>query len=155
MRRSLALMLLWLPLAAPAFSDDRTEIVGSWKVQSFHVEFQDNGERRNQLGENPNGFIVFLPQGRMMAYLEASGRKTPRTDEERAAAYRSLVAYSGKYRIEGNRGIAKVDASWNPAWIGTDQERFFKLDADTLHVTAQWNPSPLYENRMVRAHVLF
>ena len=32
------------------------------------------------------------------------------------------------YRLEGDKWVTKVDVSWNPAWNGTDQVRFYKLD---------------------------
>ena len=31
--------------------------------------------------------------------------------------------------------MALVDASWNEAWTGTDQVRFYKLEGDTLTIT--------------------
>ena len=34
-----------------------------------------------------------------------------------------------------------MDVSWNPAWNGTDQVRFYKLDGDRLQVTSAWAPS--------------
>ena len=90
-----------------------------------------------------------------MAYLEADGRKAPKTDEERAAAYRTLVAYTGKYRVQGKKWITTVDGAWNVEWIGTDQERSFNLNGDRLSVVAQWNPNPLYDGRMTRGHLTF
>ena len=86
----------------------------------------------------------------MMAYLEAETRKPPKTDEERIAAYRSIIAYTGKYRLEGDRWITRVDGSWNVTWTGTDQERVFKFEDEQLHVVSQWNLALAYDNRMVR-----
>jgi hypothetical protein len=134
---------------------DRSSIVGSWRVRSYELEFQDGGDRRFPLGARPNGHLVFGGDGRMMAYLEADGRKAPRNDEERAAAYRTLIAYTGKYRVEGHKWITKVDGSWNVEWVGTDQERSFTLDGDRLTVVAQWNRNALYEGRMTRGRLTF
>jgi len=133
----------------------RARIVGSWRLVSYELEFQDGGERLFPLGAHPNGYLVFGPDGRMMAYLEAAGRTAPRSDEERSAAYRTLLAYTGRYRVDGDKWITKVDGAWNVGWSGTDQERFFTLDGDRLSVIAQWNPNPLYCGRMTRGHLTF
>ena len=58
------------------------------------------------------------------------------TDGERAALLRTMFAYTGRYRLEGNMWVTKVDAAWNPAWDGTDQVRYFVLDGDHLEVTS-------------------
>ena len=133
----------------------RDILVGSWHIATYDLEFQDTGERRPTLGARPNGYIVFLPNGRMMAYLEAEGRTAPQTDAERAAAYRTLSAYTGKYRVEGNKWITTVDAAWNVVWIGTSQEREFALSGDDLTVVTQWNPNPLYVGRATRGRLTF
>jgi len=87
----------------------------------------------------------------MMAVLEGEGRKAPQTDEDRVALFRNMFAYTGTYRLEGDKWITKVDVSWNPAWNGTDQARFYKLEGDRLHVISAWAPSPNLTGRpMVR-----
>jgi ABC-type Fe3+ transport system substrate-binding protein len=48
------------------------------------------------------------------------------------------AAYTGMYRLEGDKWLTKVDVAWNPEWVGTEQTRFFKLDGDRLHVTSTW-----------------
>ena len=136
--------------AQPVVADESPNVMGVWKLVSYDLEFQDSGERRAVFGQSPKGYIIFTSEGRMMAYLEAEKRKPPKTDEERVAAFRSIIAYTGKYRLEGNRWITKVDGSWNVTWTGTDQERVFTFEGDQLHVISQWNPALAYDNRMVR-----
>jgi hypothetical protein len=135
--------------------DPRARITGSWRVVSFELEFQDGTEHRFPLGAHPNGYILFGFDGRMMTYLEAEGRKPPQTDEERSSAYRTLNAYTGRYRVEGDKWITRVDGAWNVEWVGTDQERSFVLDGDRLNVVAQWNRNALYGGKMTRGHLVF
>jgi len=59
-----------------------------------------------------------------------------------ARCFRSLVSYSGIYRVEGDKWITKVDVSWTEAWTGTDQTRFFEIEGDKLEVTTVWLASP-------------
>jgi hypothetical protein len=150
MKKALTAICLMLFLALPALADERQPLVGLWKLQTYDVEFQDTGERKTSFGANPNGFIIFTPEGRMMAVLTAEGRKVPKTDADRAAAFRSMYAYSGIYRLEDDRWVTKVDISWNEAWIGTDQVRFYRLKGDTLTVTSAWGASSNPDGRVVR-----
>ena len=151
MLKWLSALLCVLLAYQPAFADDRARLLGIWKLVSFDVERQDTAERSAAYGKNPTGYLIFTPEGRMMAVLEGEGRKAPQTDEDRVALFRNMFAYTGTYRLEGDKWITKVDVSWNPAWNGTDQARFYKLEGDRLHVISAWAPSPNLPGRpMVR-----
>ncbi len=89
MIKKIAALLLFLLLAQPAVADDRDKVVGTWKLLAWEVEFQDSGKRESLYGTHPSGYLIFSPQGRMMALLEGEGRKTPQTDDERARTSRS------------------------------------------------------------------
>jgi hypothetical protein len=128
--------------ATPGLAQERAQVVGTWKLVSFMNEFQDGSEKRPMYGNNPTGYTIFTAEGRMMTIVEAEGRKAPQTDEERAAAFRSLIAYTGIFRLEGDKFITKVDVSWTPAWIGTEQTRSFKIDGDRLLLITPWVMSP-------------
>jgi len=54
----------------------------------------------------------------MMACLEKDGRMPPKTDKERAAAFQSMVAYTGPYRVEGDKWITEVDGRIAPYSFG-------------------------------------
>jgi hypothetical protein len=139
--KTLALFLGLVLSALSSSSADRTMLIGVWKLLSYQTEFQDGGPKRALFGERPTGYIVFTSEGRMMAIIEAEGRKAPSSDADRAALLTSVIAYSGKYRVEGNRWITTVDTAWNPAWVGTDQVRSYELVGDRLTVTAMWQPA--------------
>ena len=78
----------------------------------------------------------------MLGIITADQRTKPITDQDRIAAFGSMVSYSGIYRVEGDRWITKVDVAWNEAWAGTEQVRFFKLEGDKLMVIGMWQPNP-------------
>ena len=135
-------------------ADDRLKMLGVWRLVSYDLEYQDTGERLPVFGKKPVGYIIFTPEGRMMAYLEAENRKAPENAEEESAAYRTMSAYSGKYRLEGDKWITKVDSAWDASWVGTDQERFYKFDGQQLHVISQWvKGGPQFGGRMVHGFV--
>lgn len=150
MKRTLVSIYFMLFCALPGLADEREKLVGVWKLQTYVVEFQDTGERTAPFGAHPNGIGIFTPDGRAMAILTAEGRKAPQTDADRAAAFQSMVAYSGTYRLDDDRWITTVDIAWNEAWMGTDQIRFYRVDGDTLTVTSNWRPYPLFDGRVAR-----
>jgi hypothetical protein len=138
---------LWLLLGMmlstlPSHAAGRSALIGVWQLLSFQTEFQDGSPKRATFGEHPTGYLIFTREGRLMAVIEAEGRKAPSTDSDRATLLNSLVAYSGKYRIEGNQWITRVDTAWNPVWDGTDQARTFQIVGNRLTVTSMWQPAP-------------
>jgi len=150
-------VLVWvLIIVQPSFADDPTKILGIWKLASYEAEFQATGEREPVLGKNPTGYIIFTPQGRMMVVLTGEGRKPANTDQDRADLLKSMFAYTGMYRLEGDKWITKVDVSWNPAWVGTEQVRFFRVDDDRLQVISAWMQAVVRPERgMARAILTF
>ena len=139
-RLLLFLVLLHVPFATLA--DDRAKLIGNWRLVSWVTELQETGERRPGLGGKTSGWTIFTPEGRMMGLITAEGRKPAKTDEERAALFNTMLSYTGMYRIEGDKFITRVDHSWNEAWTGTEQVRFYKLDGDKLDIISAWVRSP-------------
>ena len=134
--------LVWFLIAVqPSFADDRTKILGVWKIVSQEWEIQATGERRPVMGKNPTGYAIFTPEGRMMAIVTGEGRNPPKTDQDRANLLNSMAAYTGMYRLEGDKLIYKAEVAWHPARVGTEQVRFCRFDGDRLHVISDWMPS--------------
>jgi hypothetical protein len=142
-RRALTIVALALLLPAPGVASDvETQLVGVWKLEASYHEFKSTGEKKNVYGDRPRGYLVFTREKRMLGLVTADHRTKPLTDEDRSAAFQSMVSYSGTYRVEGDRWITKVDVAWNEAWTGTEQVRFFTLEGDALRVTGVWQPNP-------------
>ena len=155
MFKAIAFAIGALLMTHSAIANDREKLIGTWKVLSFENEFQDGSPRRAVYGQ-PTGFIILTAEGRMAAIVVGEGRKPATTDEERAALLRTMFAYSGTYRLDGDKWITKVDVSWNPAWNGTEQVRFYKLDGNQLEVTGAWGPNlNLPGSPITRGVVLF
>ena len=138
MRAAFVILLL---LSSSALADDREKLLGSWKLVSFFTEDVQTKQRSNVFGEHPDGFAGITLE-RLFAFVAAEGRKAPQAPEEQAAAYRSMIAYSGKWRLEGGKFITKVDIAWNPGWVGTEQVRFWRVEGDKLFITTAPFPIP-------------
>ncbi len=152
MRALLFLSLLLLSL--PAHADDKDRIIGTWKLVAVTYEDAQTKERTPVLGDNPRGYQIATPEGRWVALVTANGRPVPKTDEDRAKALRSMIAYSGRYRVEGNKVITKVEVAWNEAWVGGEQVRFLRFEGDdVLNIESPPMPHPNVDNKTVKVIV--
>ena len=129
--------------------------VGIWKLVSCVYEDVQTKERTLPYGEHPNGYAILTPEGRLIALITAEGRKAPRSAEDRDAAFRSAVAYSGRYRVDGNKFVTAVDIAWNEAWVGTDQVRFFKREGNRLHIESPPTGNLNSSGQMVRGILIW
>src|SRR5215471_4154221 len=126
--------------ASPASSAD---LVGTWKFVSY-MRTDEQGKNVNVMGEHPDGYLIYTPEGRMMVIVVAENRKPPVTDADWVALHKFMVAYSGRYSVDGGKVTHHVDVSWNQAWTGTDLVRFFKREEDKLVITTsptQYGPN--------------
>src|ERR1051325_7359225 len=97
---------------------------------------------------------IATAQGRWLALVTADGRPVPKTDEDRAKALRSMIAYSGRYRVEGDKVITKVEVAWNRAAVGGEQVRFLRFEGDdVLHIESPPMPHPNVNDKVVRVIV--
>ncbi len=126
-----------------------SNLVGTWKLVSMQFVFDDNGERVDVYGASPAGYISLGSDDRMMGIITAAnGERQANTDP--AALFRTMLAYSGTYRLEGDRFIVTVDAAWHPSWVGTEQVRFIRIDGDRMEITTAPQTLPLYGKRIGR-----
>src|SRR5215470_16800898 len=144
--------------SARARADDdelRQKIVGSWKLVSVVYENQETKARTPVLGEHPRGRQIATADGVWLALVTAEGRTVPKTDEERAQALRTMIAYTGRYRVQDGKVVTKVEAAWNQAWVGGEQVRFIRFDGDRLFIESPPMPHPNLAGKVVRVIVIW
>lgn len=114
-------------------------LVGVWRLTACTRDIVETGERIDQYGADPLGYIHYTADGRMMVYLAHRDRPTPvdalPTDAEAVALFRSMGAYLGTYALDGDEVTHHIEASWNQSWAGTSQKRYFRLEGDRLVLT--------------------
>jgi hypothetical protein len=155
MRAILFLVLLLASLAAPARGGEKEQIVGTWKLVSVMYEDQETKALTPVLGNNPRGRQIATADGRWLALVTAENRPVPKTDEERAQALRTMISYSGRYRVEGNKVTTKVEMAWNEAWVGGEQVRFVRFEGDKLFIESPPMPHPNVGGKVVRVIVVW
>jgi hypothetical protein len=118
---------------------DSAALIGNWRLVSWQVIVGD--ETQNPFGLNPRGYLILTREGRSMALTTADNRKPGDGTTERAALQKSMLAYTGKYRIEGDDFITTVEISWNEIWNGTEQRRHYRIEGDRLFIETIPAPS--------------
>lgn len=137
---------------------NHSKILGSWQMVSWTITDLSTGEVSPAFGENPEGYVTYSEDGRVMALVLRSDRKQPAqlvpTDAEKMALYDGMFAYAGTYSVDDEKVVHHIDMSWNEAWTGTNQIRFLKLDGDTLTYTGAPAPNPMNGRECVQNIVL-
>ena len=141
--------ILWMILLAisnPALAADTDDLVGTWKLVSRQV-ITENEPPQNVFGAHPKGFLVLKREGRSIVLTTAENRRAGMDDAARAALHKSMLAYSGRYRIEGHDFITTVEVSWNEEWNGTEQRRHFRIEGNKLFIESAPAPSILFPGK--------
>jgi hypothetical protein len=122
----------------------RDLILGSWRMTSWVTRDVATGERRDALGRNPCGAVVYTPERVTFLILKNNHKRPeqlPPSDAEKIGLFDTMFAYSGRYKVEPDRVIHYVDMR-NEAWSGTEQVRYCTVDEHTLTYTSPPTKNP-------------
>lgn len=145
-RRMLLISLLLVALAPAAAAAEDNPLLGTWKLKSFVREVAGTGERYNQMGDHPDGYISYAADGRMLVFFVWDEQPRPRaepTDEERIRLHKAMLAYGGTYKISPGKVVNHIDIEWDGRRLGTDQVRFYAVEGDKLVIKTEPNKSPI------------
>jgi lipocalin-like protein len=140
------LLAILLTIPVPLLAADADALIGTWKLVSWQV-IVDREPPQNVFGPHPKGFLILTREGRSMAITTAESRRAGMSDPERATLHKSMLAYSGRYRIDGNDFVTAVDVSWNEEWNGTEQRRHFRIEGDKLFIESAPAPSIIFPGK--------
>ena len=88
-----------------------------------------------------DGYVAFV--------IVAANRKPAANNEKSAALLKTLLAYTGKFTIDGDKFTTKVDISGNELLTGQDQVKFFRLEGDKLSIRTAEQASTIYPGKKV------
>ncbi len=123
----------------------REQLIGAWKLLSYVEKPVDGSEPFYPMGKEPQGIIMYTPDGYMSAQLMdpdrpkfASGdwfRGTPEEIKEEALGY---IAYSGPFHTDEEKQhlTHSMFVSLFPNWLGQTQPRIVKIEGDVLHLSS-------------------
>jgi hypothetical protein len=130
---------LVLASAVPAPADDlASQIVGVWKLQRFE-RCVVGAACTAFYGDRPAGYLLYSKGGVFVSQVYATTRVVPKapdpTDEERIALHKSMFAWGGTYKVDGNKISVAVEFAWNESWKGTVRPGgTYKVEGKTLSI---------------------
>jgi hypothetical protein len=68
----------------------------------------------------------------MIAILTSAARTRAASATDMAALFKSMIACTGRWSIDGEKFVTQVDGAWDPSWIGAEQVRHFVYDGRSL-----------------------
>lgn len=124
-------------------SAQENPLIGVWRLVSSEATVSDNGKTEVYNTKKPKGYLILTPWERMMTVSiggDGDRKKVPTSESDLSELWKSLLAYTGKFRVEGDHLVTDVDVAWYELWTGTEQRRKFELDGDTLTIVTKPQP---------------
>jgi Lipocalin-like domain len=112
------------------------ELVGTWKLVSASSTTSAGEGSGSPYGTNPAGFLTYTADGRVSAQISYDGRKSLSfgggTSEEQAEAFKTFLAYAGRYTHRGDKVTHHVEVSSIQNYVGKDLVRSVKFRGDQI-----------------------
>jgi hypothetical protein len=126
-------------------SDASSSLFGTWKLLAVQFESADSGERLDLFGPTPLGRLILTNTGYMMTIITSADRALMR---DAARLFETMMAYAGRFLLDGDKLVVSCDLSWHPDWVGTEQVRYFKLDGEKLSLRSGKQTHPRHPNKL-------
>ena len=137
---------------------DKKRWFGTWSLEACEVR-SASGVTSYPYGRNATGYIMYLEPDRMAVAISGENRRAfavedmlGGTVEEKSAAIESYVSYCGTFHVGEQSVVHRIDVSLFPNWVGTSQERFYRFDGDTLHLSTA---TFLFSGEKQTAHLIW
>lgn len=129
------------------------DIVGAWRLTAAYFVAQETGDRLEPFGAEPFGYVVFEPTGRMIVLLTSTDRPLASSNADMAVLFKSMCAYTGRWSIDGEKFVTKVDGAWDPSWVGTEQVRYYAFAGQTLSLRTTPVDHPSFPGQKIIGYV--
>jgi hypothetical protein len=127
-------------------ADER--LVGTWRLVSA-TSTTSTGERSDTTyGVGPTGFLTYTAAGRMSSVVSYGGRKPlsfgregAAQMEEQAEAFKTSLAYAGRYTLSGEQVTHHVEVSSIQNFVNKDLARSIRFQDE--RITLITPPTPV------------
>jgi len=104
----------------------------------------ESGIKSFPFGKEVEGMLIYSENGYMSANILSISRKMKLVEgiskESILAGKGVYLSYSGRYTLFAGKVIHHVMVSSIPEWIGSEQERYFLLEANKLIIDSKTQP---------------
>jgi lipocalin-like protein len=114
-------------------SDDK--LAGTWKLVSASSTTRSGKRKQTPYGPSPTGVLTYR-DGRVFAMISYDGRKSLSAGggnlEEQAEAFKTFLAYAGRYTFNDEKVTHHVEISSIQNYVGKDLVRTVKFGGDQI-----------------------
>lgn len=127
-----------MPESIPSSTSAQTvnQLVGTWKLVSASSTTSSGERSETPYGPNPIGFLTYTWDGRVAALISYGGRKSLSfgggTLEEQAEAFKTFLAYAGRYTLSGDQVTHCVEISSIQNYVDKELVRSVKFQGDQI-----------------------
>jgi hypothetical protein len=129
---------------ADVFGHTNNELVGTWNLVSASSTTSAGEPSEAPYGSSPMGFLTYTGDGRVTALISYGGRKPlpfgGGTQEEQAEAFKTFLAYAGRYSISGDKVIHHIEVSSIQNYVNKELVRSVKFQGDRIILTTPPTP---------------
>jgi hypothetical protein len=118
-------------------TDDK--LVGVWKLVSASSTASTGERSETPYGPSPVGLLTYTEDGRVTVLISYGGRKplsiggaALALQEEQAEAFKTFVAYTGRYALSGDQVTHHIEISSIQNYVGKDLVRSVKFQGDQI-----------------------
>jgi Lipocalin-like domain len=112
------------------------KLVGSWKLVSASSTTRDGERNETPYGPDPVGFLTYGLDGRVTALISNGGRKMLSVGggqpEEQAEAFKTFLAYAGRYTLTDDKVIHFVEISSIQNYVGKELVRTVRFENNQI-----------------------
>jgi len=112
------------------------KLAGTWKLISASSTTSAGERCETPYGVQPTGFLSYSADARVTALISYDGRKPLAygggTLEEQAEAFKTFLAYAGRYRLDGDKVTHHVAISSIQNYVDKDLVRSVKFKGDQI-----------------------
>lgn len=120
-------------------TDNSVKLVGTWKLVSASSSDASGAQLEPPYGANPAGFLTYTDDGRVTALISyrdrkplSVGAKGPALVEEQAEAFKTFLAYGGRYWLSGDKVIHSIEISSIPNYVNKELARSVKFQENRI-----------------------
>jgi hypothetical protein len=123
-------------------SADNEKLLGTWRLVSASSKDNSGAQIEPPYGVNPDGFLTYTHDRRVTALISYGGRKPISVGakgaallEEQAEAFKTFLAYAGRYRLDGDKIIHSIEISSIQNYVNKELVRSVKFQRNQIVLT--------------------
>jgi hypothetical protein len=126
-------------MTSAAFEPTSNKLIGTWELVSASSTTSAGELYEPPYGSSPAGFLTYARDGRMTALISYGGRSSLSagggTLQEQADAFKTFLAYAGRYSLDGDKVTHHVEIASIQNYVDRDLVRKVKFEGDRITLT--------------------